>query len=547
MQKFGQLFSFFFHKFNTYNLVIYQNLIFFKLVEGEGMKEAALAIEKTIIMGVPAKGLAGSAADIENAKKSLTQASIKQVHCFFSDIRGILQSFSIPTAEFVKGDGFNDGIGFDGSSVRGFKTIDASDMVWVPDASTLKTVPWITDPIQKSAVMFGDVYEAFGSKNGGRISDCDPRGYVAKRALQKAEAMGYKAIFGPEIEYFVFKNIDPTKLTYDLWVSPGGGKGDSWGAPRVVPESPEITPGGLMLRPKEAYFRAPPEDSTNDYRNEVSEYLTQMGVPIEYHHHEVATAGQIEINFKPRDSVYCGDSAFLYKFVARNIAKRNGLIATFMPKPLYLDNASGMHVHNSLWKGEPFKGTNAFHDENDEFGMSQTMRYYVGGILEHSQALVSITCPTVNSYKRLVPGYEAPINVCWSPRNRSAMVRVPTYFRKPNATRLEFRATDPSCNPYLAFSAIMAAGLDGIKKKIEPGDPLMHDVYEMSTEEKRRLGVKQLPTTLKDALQYLSTDEVLQEALGSHIYEQFMSIKTDEWNQFCLYVTPWEIMKYLDY
>ncbi len=482
----------------------------------------------------------------ESAREKLRDAGVKNVLCMFSDLRGILQSFTVPAEEFTEGDAF-EGIGFDGSSIRGFKTIEMSDMVWVPDASTTRVIPWIEDPIQKSAIIFGDIYEAFGERGGGVISEVDPRGYVARRAMLKAEKMGFRAVFGPEIEYFVFESIDPTKLVYDLWVSPAGGKGDSWGPPRVVPSSPEIRPGGLILRPKEAYFRAPPEDTTNEYRNEVAYYLRKMGIYVEYHHHEVATAGQIELNYKPMELIPCGDAFYIYKFVARNIAKKFGWVATFMPKPLYLDNASGMHTHISLWRGEPFKGENVFFDADDEFGLSQTARYFIGGLIEHSKALTAICCPTVNSYKRLVPGFEAPINISWSPRNRSALVRVPTYFKRPKAMRCEYRAVDPSCNPYLAFSCLLAAGLDGIKKKIEPGEPLRMDMYELSPTEKEKYGIGELPTTLRDAIDHLTTDEVLQETLGNHIYEAFVSLKIDEWNQYCLYVTPWEIMKYLDY
>lgn len=483
----------------------------------------------------------------EAERKKLTDAGVKNVHCFFSDLRGILQSFTIPVREFIDGDAYETGIGFDGSSIRGFKSIEMSDMVWVADAPTTTVVPWIENPIQKSAIIYGDIYEAFGEKGGGVISDVDPRGYVAKRAMEKAEKMGYRAIFGPEIEFFVFEGMDPSKLEYDLWVSPNGGKGDSWGPPRVVPQSPEIRPGGTILRPKEGYFRAPPEDTTNNYRNELTHYLSEMGTQIEYHHHEVATTGQVELNYRPKEAVSCGDSFFTYKFAARNIAAKYGWIATFMPKPLYLDNASGMHTHVSLWEGEPFKGTNAFFDKDDEYRLSQLARYFIGGLIEHSKALTVLCCPTVNSYKRLVPGFEAPINISWSPRNRSALVRVPLYFKNPKAIRCEYRAVDPSCNPYLAFSGILTAGLDGIKKKIEPGDPLREDMYELTDEEKRKHGIGELPTTLRDALDHLTTDEVIQKALGSHIYEAFMGLKTEEWNQYCLYVTPWEIMKYLDY
>jgi len=301
-----------------------------------------------------------------------------------------------------------------------------------------------------------------------------------------------------------------------------------------------------VIRPKEGYFRAPPEDTTVEYRNELVYYLEKLGVTVEYHHHEVATAGQIELNFKPKQLVDVGDAFYLYKFAAKNIAAKHGLIATFMPKPLYLDNASGMHTHQSLWKGEPFKGEPLFADPDDEFMLSQKARYYIGGLLEHAKALTALCCPTVNSYKRLVPGFEAPIYICWSPRNRSALVRVPVYIKKPSHIRVEYRCVDPSCNPYLAFTAQLAAGLDGIKKKIEPGDPLMKDVYELSPQEKREYGVGELPTTLRDALDHLASDEVLQKVLGSHIFDAFMSLKVDEWNQYCLYITPWEYMKYFD-
>ncbi|NJE11712.1 type I glutamate--ammonia ligase [Thermococcus sp. LS2] len=477
---------------------------------------------------------------IEKAKQILKENGVKQVLCAFTDVRGYLLTFSIPAREFIEGDAFVDGIGFDGSSVRGFKTIEQSDMVWKPDPSTLRVIPW-TDGIHKSAIMFGDVYEAGGKD----LAECDPRGFVAKRLEKKLKDEGKSAIFGPEIEFFIFDGIDIQNLYWDLFVSPNGGKGDSWGAPRVMPISSELDELPI-IRPKEGYFRAPPEDRTVEYRNELVYYLEQLGIMVEYHHHEVATAGQIELDFKHFGLVGVGDAFYLYKFAAKNIAKLHGLIATFMPKPLYLDNASGMHTHQSLWEGEPFKGKNLFSDPDDEFGLSQLARYYIGGLLEHAPALTALNAPTVNSYKRLVPGFEAPIYIAWSPRNRSALVRVPAYFKKPSAIRVEYRGADPSQNPYLGIAAQLAAGLDGIKKKIDPGDPVMKDVYELSDREKRELGIKELPTTLKDALEALESDELMKEVLGSHIYDAFIELKTAEWNQYCLYVTPWEFMKYFD-
>ncbi len=477
-----------------------------------------------------------------DVREVLEKNNVKQVLCAFSDVRGYLMTFSIPAREFIEGSALEDGIGFDGSSIRGFKTIDQSDMVWRADPETLRVIPWIDDPVQKTAIMFGDVYEAGGEV----LAECDPRGYVAKGLQKKLKEEGKSVIFGPEIEFFVFEGLDITNLCWDLWVSPNGGAGDSWGPPRVVPQSPELRCDGFFIRPKEGYFRAPPEDTTVEYRNELVHYLERMDVVVEYHHHEVATAGQVELDFKPKELVPVGDAFYIYKFAAKNLASMRGWIATFMPKPLYLDNASGMHTHQSLWKGEPFKGENLFADPDDEFGLSQTARYYIGGLLEHAKALTALCCPTVNSYKRLVPGFEAPIYICWSPRNRSALIRVPMYIKKPYAIRVEYRGADPSCNPYLAFSAMVAAGLDGIKKKIDPGDPIMRDVYELSPKEKRELGIGELPTTLRDALDHLASDEVIQKVLGSHIFDAFMSIKIDEWNQYCLYITPWEYMKYLD-
>jgi glutamine synthetase len=482
---------------------------------------------------------------ITTAKETLKKNKIRWVHTTFVDIRGLMQDVVVPARHYTEGQALTAGIGFDGSSVRGFKTINESDMILKPDPETLSIIPWTTDEQQRSAIIIGDVYEAFG---GNEPSVVDPRGYVARNAVKAAAEMGYTGFFGPELEYFVFKSIDPTNLVWDMWVSPKGGAGDSWGAPRVVPKSPETTPGAHTLRPKEAYFRPPPEDTTVEYRNEVASILEEnFDTEIEMHHHEVATAGQIEIDFKYGELVKTADRTMLYKFVAKNVAKKHELIATFMPKPVYLDNASGMHIHASLWKGKK----NAMYDEKDEYAeMSQTGRYFIGGLLEHARAITAVSCPTVNSYKRLVPGFEAPIYIMWSRRNRSAMIRVPVYFKGPEhaaAKRAELRSADPSCNSYLAFSCVLMAGLDGIKKKIDPGDPVDEDVYELSPERRRALGIKELPTTLKDALESMKSDEVVHKALGSHVFDAFIDYKTNDWNQFCLYVTPWEIMKYLDY
>jgi glutamine synthetase len=480
----------------------------------------------------------------EKVKNKLLENNVKWVLCAFTDIRGLFQSFSTPATNFTEDSKYIDiGVGFDGSSIRGFKSIHESDMIFFPDPDALYILPWTEGP-HKTAVIIGDIREPYGSLEP---SDVDPRGYVARRALGEAEKMGYVPTFGPEVEFFVFRSIDPTRLVYDRYVSPNGGKGDSWGPPRVVPVSAEMSDGGYCLRPKEAYFRNAPEDSTVDFRNETCHVLPEMGYNIEMHHHEVAANGQVELNFSYGDMLTTADRVQVYKMACRNIAHKFGLIATFMPKPIYLDNASGMHVHNALFNN----GTNVFYDEDDEYAeLSQIARYYIGGLIDHAKALTAVCAPTVNSYKRLVPGFEAPVNVMYSKRNRSALVRIPVYLRGKkyaNRRRIEYRGCDPSCNPYLAFAALLSAGLDGIKKKIEPGDPIDFDVYEISPQEKSDYNIAQLPTTLKDALDELSTDEVLQRAFGSHVYDAFIDYKTNEWNQFCLYVTPWEIMKYLDY
>ncbi|WP_297464064.1 type I glutamate--ammonia ligase [Thermococcus sp.] len=477
---------------------------------------------------------------VERARRMLSRGGIRQVLCAFTDVRGYLLTFSIPAREFIEGSVFEEGIGFDGSSVRGFGSIERSDMVWKPDPTTLRIIPW-TEGIHASAIMFGDVYEAGGSER----ADSDPRGFVARRMEEKLKGSGRSAVFGPEIEFFVFDGVDIRNLVWDPFVTPNGGEGDSWGAPRVLPRSGEIYELPI-IRPKEGYFRAPPEDRTLEYRNELVYYLERMGIIVEYHHHEVATAGQVELDFKPLGLVDVGDAFYIYKFAAKNVARKRGLLATFMPKPIYMDNASGMHTHQSLWDGRPFGGTNLFADPDDEYGLSQLGRYYVGGLLEHAPALTALNAPTVNSYKRLVPGFEAPIYIAWSPSNRSALVRVPAYFRKPSAIRIEYRGADPSQNPYLGISAQLAAGLDGIRRKIDPGDPVMKDIYRLSERERRELGIGELPTSLKEALEYLASDEVIQRVLGSHVYDAFMELKTDEWNQYSLYITPWEFMKYFD-
>lgn len=481
---------------------------------------------------------------IEEAIRILKENNVRWVHTSFVDIRGIMHDIVVPAREYLEGNAFRYGVGFDGSSVKGFRDVEESDMVLIPDPKTLAVIPWIREEAQRSAIILGDVYESYGE---AEPSEACPRGYVAKRIERLCEEAGLTAFIGAEMEHFVFKSVDPTKLVWDLWVSSGGHGFEVWGAPRILPESPEISPGGYIVKPRDAYLRPPPEDTTLEYRNEVASILEDsFGFRIERHHHEVATAGQVEVNFRFGRLTETADRVVYYKFVAKNIAKIRGLIATFMPKPIYLDNASGMHVHISLWS----EGRNIMYDESDSYAeLSQEARYFIGGLLEHARALTAICCPTVNSYKRLVPGFEAPIYLIWSRRNRSALVRVPMYLKGPEYAlhkRIEYRAVDPSCNPYLAFSCIIAAGLDGIRRKIDPGDPVDENVYKLPDERRRALGIRELPSTLREALEEMETDDVIHRTLGSHLFDRFIEYKMEEWRQYSMYITPWEIVKYLD-
>ena len=481
---------------------------------------------------------------VKKAVEILKRNKIRWVHSTFVDIRGLMQDVVVPARKYIEGDAFLSGIGFDGSSIRGFKPIEESDMILKPDPETLAVIPWTSDEKQKSAIVIGDVYEAYG---GDEPSEVCSRGYVAKRAVKAAAEMGYTAYFGPELEYFIFTSIDPTKLVWDLWVSPNGGRGDSWGAPRVVPESPEISAGSFTLRPKEAYFRPPPEDTTVEYRNEVASILEDyFGFRVEMHHHEVATAGQIEIDFRFGGLIETADRTVYYKFVAKNVAKKYGMIATFMPKPVYLDNASGMHVHTSLWRD----GENAMYDESDEYAeLSQTGRYFIGGLLEHARALTAICCPTVNSYKRLVPGFEAPVHLVWDWGNRSVLVRVPSYRKlSPKNARVEYRAPDSSGNIYLTFAAMIKAGLRGIEEKVDPGENFNRNAYEREYASK----LKTLPSSLREALEMAKDLDFFPEEMA----HRYFKLKLKEWREYeeyvrrngldvnTLKVTGWEIKKY---
>jgi len=381
---------------------------------------------------------------------------------------------------------FEEGMGFDGSSIRAFQEIHESDMILIPDPATA-----FMDQIYEvpTLVMICDIYDPVTLQPYTR----DAR-YVARKAEAYLKQTGIADIsyWGPEAEFFLFDTVRYGASTNsafhyidsaEAWWNSGGegGKGGQIGA-------------------KQGYFPVPPTDTKQDVRSKIVMALEAAGVPVELHHHEVATAGQSEIDMRYGTLVRMADSVQIYKYLVKNVARQNGLTATFMPKPLFGDNGSGMHVHQSLWRGE----SNVFFDESGYAQLSDTAKYYIGGLLAHAPALLAIVAPTTNSYRRLVPGYEAPVNLAYSQRNRSAVCRIPVYSKSPKAKRVEFRAPDPAANPYLCFAALLMAGLDGVQNQIDPGEPMDKDLYDLPAEEARK--VKQVPGSLPEVLAALEAD-----------------------------------------
>lgn len=410
---------------------------------------------------------------------------VQMVDLRFTDLLGLWHHFTIPARRLSEAL-FEEGIGFDGSSIRGFQEIHESDMLLVPDAATA-----FIDPITEvpNLVIACDIFDPVTRQPYTR----DAR-YVAKKAEAYLQQTGIatRSYWGPEAEFFLFDSVrygDATNAAFyqvdssEGWWNSGleGGKGG-------------------QIPPKRGYFPVPPTDTKQDVRSRIVMALEAAGVPIELHHHEVATAGQTEIGMQFDSLTRMADSVMIYKYMAKNVARQHGLTATFMPKPMFGDNGSGMHVHQSLWKGE----TNAFFDDAGYAQLSDTARYYIGGLLKHAPALLAIVAPTTNSYRRLVPGFEAPVNLAYSQRNRSAICRIPVYSRSPKAKRVEFRAPDPSCNPYLCFAALLMAGLDGIQNQIDPGSPMDKDLYDLPPEEASQ--VKQVPGSLPAVLEALEAD-----------------------------------------
>lgn len=416
----------------------------------------------------------------------IKENNVKIVDFRFTDYPGLWQHFSVP-AEEVEEDTFVDGLGFDGSSMRGWQSIHESDLLVMPEPDTAFVDPFLEIP---TLALFCEIQDPITRDQYTR----DPR-TVARRAEIYLRETGIAdvATFGPEAEFFVFDDIrfDQTNNTGYYYVDSVEGR---WNTGRD--EQPNL---GYKPRYKEGYFPVPPTDSLQDIRSEMVLHMINCGIEVEAHHHEVATGGQAEIDFRFSPLLSCADKLILYKYIVKNTARKHGRAATFMPKPLFQDNGTGMHVHQSLWKdGEPlFAGS-------EYAGLSDMALHYIGGILKHANALLAFVAPTTNSYKRLVPGYEAPVNLAYSKRNRSACVRIPMYSPSPKAKRMEFRCPDPSCNPYLAFAAMLMAGLDGIRNRIDPGEPLDMDLYELEPEDMAR--VPQTCGSLEEAINALEAD-----------------------------------------
>lgn len=425
--------------------------------------------------------------------------NVKFVNLWFTDILGYLKSFAITVEELALS--LEEGQGFDGSSIQGFARIDESDMVAMPDPATFQILPW--RPTDRGAVarLFCDIYRPDGS-----LYVCDPR-YVLKRNLERAEQLGFTSYIGPELEYFYFKT--------------------DGSAPEVLDHA--------------GYFDRTPRDEAIDLRRETVLTLEEMGIKVEYSHHEVAPS-QHEIDLRYTDALTMADNAMTYRLVVKEVALRHSLYATFMPKPIFDENGSGMHTHQSLFRGD----RNAFFDPDDATHLSDIARQYIAGLLHHGPEITLVTNQWVNSYKRLVPGYEAPVYVSWAFTNRSDLIRVPTY--KPGreaATRIEYRAPDPACNPYLAFAVMLAAGLEGIENEYECPPPVDRNVYEMSVEEREALGIGTLPPDLLSAISLAEDSELLKRALGEEMHGKLIENKRIEWDEYRTQVTSWELEKYL--
>jgi glutamine synthetase len=482
-------------------------------------------------------------ADAKSALALAKDNGVEFVDIKFIDLPGIWQHFTIP-AENLTEELFEDGLAFDGSSVRGFQTIDQSDMLLLLDPETA-----IIDPCMDSPTLsvIANVFDPITKEPYSR----DPR-YVAQKALKYLQSTGIAdtAYFGPEAEFFLFNGV-----SFGGQKAAGGGDGHyshykvesfegEWnsGNPAIDPETGEPNLG-YRPRNKGGYFPVPPTDSLQEVRNDIVRTLIGAGIKVDLHHHEVASGGQCEIGITLDTLVKMADKLMMQKYIVKNVARRHGLTATFMPKPIFGDNGSGMHTHQSLWKD----GNTLMYDENGYAGLSDLARYYIGGILKHAPALLAFTNPSTNSYHRLVPGYEAPIYLVYSQRNRSAAIRIPIVSKSPKAKRIEFRTPDVTSNIYLALAAQMMAGLDGIRNKIDPGEPMEKDLYELEGEEKE--GLATVPGSLDEVLRALEADnDFLKQGdvFTDDLINMWISLKQQEVDAIRLRPHPYEFNLYFD-
>jgi glutamine synthetase len=430
--------------------------------------------------------------------KRVEGEGVTSVLLWFTDLEGHLKSFAI-TPQELEG-ALDDGMGFDGSSITGFNAIEESDMVAIPDPGTFQLMP-AREGEAKVCRMICDVVTPDGNPYEG-----DPR-YVLRRALERMSAMGFDTFnVGPELEYFLFRDSAGTET---------------------------LDEGG--------YFAMTTQDAATELRNETIEALESMGIPIEYHHHEVGPS-QHEIDMRFAPALEMADHTMTYRLIVKEIAAKNGVYATFMPKPIFGENGSGMHTHQSLFKDS----RNAFFDGDDAWHLSDTGKAFIAGQLRHAREISGVFAQWVNSYKRLVPGYEAPVYVAWSQRNRSALIRIPLY--KPGseqATRAEIRCPDPACNPYLTFASLLQAGLEGIEQGYELPDPMETNLYHLTPEQRRERGIVSLPETLGEAIDELAQSELVRKALGPHIFDRYVELKRKEWDEYRVQLSEWELERYL--
>ena len=432
----------------------------------------------------------------QDVLKLASERGVRFIRLWFTDVLGQLKSFAITRDELKEA--LSSGMGFDGSSVEGFARIEESDMIAMPDPTTFAILPWSPEK-EPTARMFCDILEPDGTPYAG-----DPR-YVLRRALKRADDLGYTYKIGPELEYFYFKD-DSSAATLDR-----GGYFD------------------LTL------------DMGSDMRRETVCVLQDLGIKVEYEHHEVAPS-QHEIDLKYDEALRMADTTMTYRLVVKEVASSHGVYATFMPKPIMGENGSGMHTHQSLFKGEK----NAFYDPKDEYNLSEIAKCFIAGILKHAKEICAITNQWVNSYKRLVPGYEAPVYISWARRNRSTMIRVPMYKPgKENATRVELRSPDPGCNPYLAFAVMLAAGLEGVEKNYELPPPVEEDVFGLTSQRQKEMGIDHLPGNLYAAIMEVEKSELVRNTLGDHIFNKFIENKKIEWDGYRVHVSNYEMDKYL--